>query len=133
MPPPGTQKSTTVARPGSTVPPSGTKTSPAIVCTPAGATPDTSTSKETGTGAAYGRRETRRRPARRCSVATMRAYRLLDWRRAGFAGVGLCHTDLHFLEAPAGAFPYDVPFTLGHENGGYVDALGAGVTGLAEG
>lgn len=80
----------------------------------------------------------------------MRAYRLLDWRRAGFAdvavpdpgpgearvrmaGVGLCHTDLHFLEAPAGAFPYDVPFTLGHENGGYVDALGAGVTGLAEG
>ena len=83
-------------------------------------------------------------------MATMNAYRLLDWQKAGFAdvpvpepgpgearirvaGVGLCHTDLHFLEAPAGVFPYDVPFTLGHENGGYVDALGPGVTGLAEG
>jgi alcohol dehydrogenase, propanol-preferring len=83
-------------------------------------------------------------------MATMNAYRLLDWQKADFAevevpepgpgevrirmaGVGLCHTDLHFLEAPAGAFPYDLPFTLGHENGGYVDALGPGVTGLAEG
>src|SRR5689334_4959313 len=83
-------------------------------------------------------------------MATMRAYRLLDWQRAGFAdvpvpdpgpgevrmrmaGVGLCHSDLHFLEAPAGAFPYDVPFTLGHENAGYVDAIGAGVTGFSEG
>jgi propanol-preferring alcohol dehydrogenase len=83
-------------------------------------------------------------------MATMRAYRLLDWQRTGFsdvpvpdpgpgevrlrmAGVGLCHSDLHFIHAPEGAFPYDVPFTLGHENGGYVDALGAGVTGLSEG
>ena len=83
-------------------------------------------------------------------MPTMRAYRLLDWQHADFAevpvpepgpgevrlrmaGVGLCHSDLHFLEAPAGAFPYAVPFTLGHENGGYVDALGPDVSGLAEG
>ena len=49
------------------------------------------------------------------------------------AGVGLCHTDLHFLEAAAGAYPYEVPFTLGHENGGWVEELAADVDDLAIG
>lgn len=80
----------------------------------------------------------------------MRAYRLLDWQRPGFsdvpvpepgpgqvlvrvAGVGLCHTDALFLTSPAGVLPYDVPFTLGHEIAGWVDATGDGVTDVAVG
>ena len=80
----------------------------------------------------------------------MRAYRLLDWRQPGFAdidqpepaagevlvrvgGVGLCHSDVLFLDSPAGLLPYDVPFTLGHEIAGWVDELGDGVTDLAVG
>jgi len=78
----------------------------------------------------------------------VRAYRLLDWQRAGFAevampavgpgqvrvrvgGVGLCHSDLLFLESPAGVLPYAVPFTLGHEIAGWVDTVGDGVADLA--
>ena len=49
------------------------------------------------------------------------------------AAVGLCHTDLHFLEAAPGAFPYDLPFTLGHENVGWVEQPGVGVDDLAPG
>ena len=80
----------------------------------------------------------------------MRAYRLLDWQRAGFddvdppepaagevlvrvGGVGLCHSDVLFLDSPAGVLPYDVPFTLGHEIAGWVDALGEGVSDLTVG
>ncbi|HVT64957.1 MAG TPA: alcohol dehydrogenase catalytic domain-containing protein [Mycobacteriales bacterium] len=78
----------------------------------------------------------------------MKAYRLLDWQRADFdevpipepgpgevrvriGGVGLCHSDVIFLEAPAGLLPYDLPFTLGHEIAGWVDAVGAGVDAVA--
>jgi propanol-preferring alcohol dehydrogenase len=81
----------------------------------------------------------------------MTAFRMLEWGRppdyqdvpvpepgpgeilVRMAGVGLCHTDLHFLHARAGDFPYDPPFTLGHENGGWVAGTGAGVDDLAEG
>jgi hypothetical protein len=28
---------------------------------------------------------------------------------------GLCHTDLHLMEWPEGAMPYELPFTLGHK------------------
>lgn len=49
------------------------------------------------------------------------------------AAAGLCHSDLHLMEWPDGVLPYDLPFTLGHENAGYVAALGSGVTGLDEG
>ncbi|MEU3980548.1 alcohol dehydrogenase catalytic domain-containing protein [Streptomyces sp. NPDC026672] len=38
---------------------------------------------------------------------------------------GLCHTDLHILDAPADSFP--VPLTLGHEIAGRIEALGSGV------
>ena len=81
---------------------------------------------------------------------TMRAYRLLDWQQPGFAdvagpspaagevlvrvgGVGLCHSDVLFLDSPAGVLPYDVPFTLGHETAGWVEAMGDGVDDLAVG
>jgi len=48
-------------------------------------------------------------------------------------GAGACHSDLHLLEWPPGVLPFEVPFTLGHENAGWVEALGAGVTGFEPG
>lgn len=45
-------------------------------------------------------------------------------------GAGVCHSDLHVMEEDLGFAP---PFTLGHENAGWVSALGDGVTGLKEG
>lgn len=48
-------------------------------------------------------------------------------------GAGACHSDLHLMEWPEGTMDFDVPFTLGHENAGWVEALGAGVEGLQEG
>jgi propanol-preferring alcohol dehydrogenase len=81
----------------------------------------------------------------------MLAYQLVEWQhppvlhdvpvpdpgpgevlvRVGAAGA--CHSDLHVMEFPAGAVPWQPPFTLGHENAGWVAATGAGVTGWAEG
>jgi propanol-preferring alcohol dehydrogenase len=52
--------------------------------------------------------------------------------KVGAAGV--CHSDLHLmhgtLSSPA---PWPVPFTLGHENAGWVHAIGDGVTGVQSG
>jgi propanol-preferring alcohol dehydrogenase len=48
-------------------------------------------------------------------------------------GAGACHSDLHLLEWPEGLMPYELPFTLGHENAGWVAALGPGVEGLEVG
>ena len=44
-------------------------------------------------------------------------------------GAGACHSDLHVMEWPAGFLPYELPFTLGHENAGWIEALGPGVKG----
>lgn len=49
------------------------------------------------------------------------------------AAAGACHSDLHIMEFPPGVVPWQLPFTLGHENAGWVAATGAGVTGLREG
>jgi alcohol dehydrogenase, propanol-preferring len=46
---------------------------------------------------------------------------------------GVCHSDIAVMSWPAEGFPYALPLTLGHEGVGTVAALGAGVTGLAEG
>jgi propanol-preferring alcohol dehydrogenase len=49
-------------------------------------------------------------------------------------GAGACHSDLHLMHDFAeGAVPWNPPFTLGHENAGWVDALGAGVTDVEVG
>ena len=48
-------------------------------------------------------------------------------------GAGACHSDLHILEAPAGTTSFQLPFTLGHENAGWVEKLGPGTTGFAHG
>jgi len=45
-------------------------------------------------------------------------------------GAGVCHSDLHVMEEDLGFRP---PFTLGHENAGWVSEIGEGVTGLREG
>jgi alcohol dehydrogenase, propanol-preferring len=49
------------------------------------------------------------------------------------AGAGLCHSDLHLMHWRAGALPYDLPFTLGHEVAGTVAALGPGAEALEPG
>ncbi len=50
------------------------------------------------------------------------------------AGAGVCRTDLHILEGAAPLQPPPPPpFTLGHENAGWVEEFGAGVTGLSKG
>lgn len=45
-------------------------------------------------------------------------------------GAGVCHSDLHVMEEDLGFTP---SFTLGHENAGWVAALGQGATGVKEG
>jgi propanol-preferring alcohol dehydrogenase len=83
----------------------------------------------------------------------MRAFQLVEWQKppelrevpvpepgpgqvlVKVGGAGACHSDLHIMQAPAHA-PGDgtrLPFTLGHENAGWVDKLGPGVTGFAPG
>ena len=45
-------------------------------------------------------------------------------------GAGVCHSDLHVMEEDLG---FEPPFTLGHENAGWVAELGQGVAGFREG
>jgi len=44
-------------------------------------------------------------------------------------GAGACHSDLHLMEFPPGAMPFDPPFVLGHEITGVVAELGPAVSG----
>ncbi|MET8852744.1 NAD(P)-dependent alcohol dehydrogenase [Amycolatopsis sp. NPDC004625] len=46
---------------------------------------------------------------------------------------GICHSDLHVLDAAPGALPYRLPFTLGHEIAGQVETAGPAATGVAAG
>ncbi|MFO1298593.1 MAG: alcohol dehydrogenase catalytic domain-containing protein, partial [Rubrivivax sp.] len=46
------------------------------------------------------------------------------------AAVGLCHSDLHFIE---GMRPFPLPGVLGHEVAGVVEAVGEGVRDLRAG
>lgn len=45
-------------------------------------------------------------------------------------GAGVCHSDLHIMDEDLGL---KGPFTLGHENAGWIAALGQGVQGWKEG
>ena len=46
-------------------------------------------------------------------------------------GAGACHSDLHLMhDFEGGLLPYELPFTLGHENAGWVEAIGEGVRGV---
>lgn len=46
------------------------------------------------------------------------------------AGAGVCHSDLHVLDEDMGM---KGPFTLGHENAGWIAGVGGGVDGWKEG
>ena len=49
-------------------------------------------------------------------------------------GAGLCRTDLHIIEGQwASRSNVTLPYTLGHENAGWVQAVGSAVTNLAPG
>jgi propanol-preferring alcohol dehydrogenase len=83
--------------------------------------------------------------------ATMQAYRMVEWQQppqvveidvpavgAGqvlveVAGNGLCHSDLTMMQMPAEVgklVDWHMPFTLGHEIGGTIAAIGPDVTGF---
>ncbi len=56
--------------------------------------------------------------------------------RVRVAGNGLCHSDIGMAAMPGSigeSLGWRLPFTLGHEVGGWVDALGPGVEDLDEG
>lgn len=81
----------------------------------------------------------------------MKAYQLTEWQHPAelrevdvpepgpgqvlvrIGGAGACHSDLHLMEWPPGTLGFDTPFTLGHENAGWVAEVGAGVEGVEEG
>ncbi len=90
----------------------------------------------------------------RCSprILKMRALRLMNWKSEPelvevpkptpgpgqvvikIGGAGACHSDLHLMhDFGAGTLPWNPPFTLGHENAGWVDSVGSGVTSVKEG
>lgn len=46
------------------------------------------------------------------------------------AGAGVCRTELHIL---AGEIPVELPHVLGHENAGFVEAVGSGVATVKAG
>jgi propanol-preferring alcohol dehydrogenase len=46
------------------------------------------------------------------------------------AAAGVCHSDLHILGELGDAAPWPLPFTLGHENSGWIDEIGTGLRGL---
>ncbi|WP_245596670.1 NAD(P)-dependent alcohol dehydrogenase [Nocardioides alkalitolerans] len=49
-------------------------------------------------------------------------------------GAGVCRTDLHILEGQwAQKSQVQLPYTIGHENAGWVHAVGSAVTNVAEG
>jgi propanol-preferring alcohol dehydrogenase len=87
-------------------------------------------------------------------AATMKAYRLTEWAKPPrlveidiptpgrgqilikVGGAGLCHSDIGMMAMPESMgriAGWNMPFTLGHEVGGWIAELGEGVTGFAPG
>jgi propanol-preferring alcohol dehydrogenase len=82
---------------------------------------------------------------------TMRAIRLTSWESTPelaevavpapqgsevlveVRAAGLCRSDLHVMSSPPGSYPYELPFTLGHETAGRVAGLGPAASGVAVG
>lgn len=87
-------------------------------------------------------------------MQTMQAYRITDWQsaprfeevavpqpgpgevRIKVAGNGLCHSDIGMTQMPRElcvSMGWRVPFTLGHEIGGWVESCGSGVRSVRAG
>src|SRR5712691_12222116 len=50
------------------------------------------------------------------------------------AGAGICRTDLHILQGGLeAAFHPRLPYTIGHENAGWIEAVGSAVSHVAVG
>jgi propanol-preferring alcohol dehydrogenase len=98
--------------------------------------------------APHGQAQHRRQAVERKGGRVMRALRLPDWKTEPelvelpepqpgpgqvvikIGAAGLCGSDLHLMQDfSAGSMPWDPPFTLGHENAGWVHRLGAGADG----
>ncbi|MGW3984145.1 alcohol dehydrogenase catalytic domain-containing protein [Streptomyces mirabilis] len=81
----------------------------------------------------------------------MRAFQLVGWRQppelrevpvpepgpgqvlVKVGGAGACHSDLHIMQAPAPLPGFTrLPFTLGHENAGWVERLGVLITSVVD-
>lgn len=80
-------------------------------------------------------------------MTTMRAVRLTHWGEVpvvvdvpvpvpgpgevlvAVEAAGLCQSDLHLMDGRPGDFPFEPPFTLGHEIAGRVYDVGAGIDG----
>jgi alcohol dehydrogenase, propanol-preferring len=85
------------------------------------------------------------------NATTMQALRLTEWESdpvlteipvpqpqgeevlVEIAAAGLCRTDLHVMSSPPGAYPYTLPFTLGHESAGRVARFGPAASGVEVG
>lgn len=81
----------------------------------------------------------------------MTAYRLLEWGSkptfveieqpnpgpnevlVRIGAVGLCHSDILIQDSPAGVWPFDPPFTMGHENAGWIEEVGSEVDSVSVG
>ena len=84
----------------------------------------------------------------------MKAYRMFEWKqparlvdiplpepepgqvRIKVAGNGICASDLHLMHEWTASPPHikvELPMTIGHEVGGYIDKPGSGVTGMEPG
>lgn len=82
----------------------------------------------------------------------MKALQLIDWKTdpelvevpkptpgpgevvVKIGGAGACHSDLHLMhDFEPGMMPWKLPFTLGHENAGWVDSVGDGVSTVSKG
>ncbi len=48
-------------------------------------------------------------------------------------GAGLCRSDLEVIDHGVELLPWRGPFTMGHENAGWIEALGSGVSGFKVG
>ncbi len=48
------------------------------------------------------------------------------------AATGVCHSDLHVVDGLS-RYPMDLPFVLGHEGAGVVEAVGADITSMRVG
>ena len=77
--------------------------------------------------------EGRRREAGRVTGTVRQGRGAASFELLKVAGAGACHSDLHLMDWEPGLMPFDPPFTLGHENAGWVERVGAGVHGVEVG